>query len=63
MALPEVVSRGQWLSKPLAHAAGYAGAALAVVWPFPATVQPVMLTVAAGVLGQAARVSLSAAFR
>ena len=33
-----------------------------MAWPFPETVQPVLLAVSAGVLGQAARVSLSAAF-
>jgi ZIP family zinc transporter len=53
--------RVRWLAIMCASPA--AGAALAVAWPFPATVQPVMLAVAAGVLGQAARVSLSGAFR
>ena len=38
------------------------GASLAAAWPVPAGVQPVLLAVAAGVLGQAARVSLAAAF-
>lgn len=40
-----------------------AGAAVTEAWTFPATVAPVLLAVAAGVLGQAARVSLAAAFR
>jgi len=39
------------------------GAAITEIWPFPARVEPVLLAVAAGVLGQAARVSLAAAFR
>ena len=30
MALPEVVSHEQWLSSPLAHAAGYASPGLVV---------------------------------
>jgi zinc transporter ZupT len=38
------------------------GAVVTEVWPFPARVDPVLLAVAAGVLGQAARVSLAAAF-
>src|SRR5487761_571950 len=38
------------------------GAVLAATWPFPASAQPVLLAVAAGVLGQAAKVSLAAAF-
>jgi len=50
-----------WLAIMCASPAG--GAALAVAWPFPQTLRPVLLAVAAGVLGQAARVSLSAAFR
>src|SRR5580704_2100081 len=53
--------RVRWLAIMCASPA--AGATLAVAWPFPATVQPVLLAVAAGVLGQAARVSLSAAFQ
>jgi len=39
------------------------GAAVTEIRPFPARVEPVLLAVAAGVLGQAARVSLAAAFR
>lgn len=39
-----------------------AGAALTAIWAVPAAAEPVLLAVAAGVLGQAARVSLSAAF-
>ena len=50
-----------WLAVMCASPA--AGAALAMAWPFPHTLQPVLLAVAAGVLGQAARVSLSAAFQ
>jgi ZIP family zinc transporter len=38
------------------------GAAITEIWPFPPRVEPVLLAVAAGVLGQAARVSLGAAF-
>ncbi len=38
------------------------GAAITELWPFPARLEPVLLAVAAGVLGQAARVSLGAAF-
>lgn len=38
------------------------GAAITEIRPFPARVEPVLLAVAAGVLGQAARVSLAAAF-
>jgi ZIP family zinc transporter len=38
------------------------GALVTEAWPFPARVEPVLLAVAAGVLGQAARVSLAAAF-
>jgi hypothetical protein len=53
--------RVRWLAIMCASPA--AGATLAVAWPFPAAVQPVLLAVAAGVLGQAARVSLSAAFQ
>jgi len=53
--------RVRWLAIMCASPA--AGAALAVAWPFPETVRPVLLAVAAGVLGQAARVSLSAAFQ
>jgi zinc transporter ZupT len=53
--------RARWLAIMCAGPA--AGAALAVAWPFPEAVQPVLLAVAAGVLGQAARVSLSAAFQ
>ncbi len=53
--------RVRWLAIMCASPA--AGAALAVAWPFPQTLRPVLLAVAAGVLGQAARVSLSAAFR
>jgi hypothetical protein len=72
MADPELVVAGallasaprrqrvRWLAIMCASPA--AGATLAVAWPFPATVQPILLAVAAGVLGQAARVSLSAAF-
>jgi zinc transporter ZupT len=52
--------RVRWLAIMCASPA--AGATLAVAWPFPATVRPVLLAVAAGVLGQAARVSLGAAF-
>jgi hypothetical protein len=40
-----------------------AGSALAAFWRFPVATQPVLLAVAAGVLGQAARISLTAAFR
>ncbi len=40
-----------------------AGAAITEIGPLPAGVQPVLLAVAAGVLGQATRVSLAAAFR
>jgi zinc transporter ZupT len=40
-----------------------AGAAITRIWTFPPRVEPVLLAVAAGVLGQAARVSLAAAFR
>ncbi|HEY7432842.1 MAG TPA: hypothetical protein VH641_19140 [Streptosporangiaceae bacterium] len=39
------------------------GAAVTSIWPFPARAEPVLLAVAAGVLGQAARVSFAAAFR
>src|SRR5215469_3945186 len=39
------------------------GAAVAEIRPVPAGAEPLMLAVAAGVLGQAARVSLAAAFR
>jgi hypothetical protein len=39
------------------------GAAVAEIRPVPAGAEPVLLAVAAGVLGQAARVSLAAAFR
>ena len=39
-----------------------AGASLAAAWPVPQAAQPVLLAVAAGVVGQAARVSLAAAF-
>ena len=53
--------RVRWLAIMCASPA--VGATLAVAWPFPATVQPVLLALAAGVLGQAARVSLSAAFQ
>ena len=53
--------RARWLAIMCASPA--AGAALAVAWPFPETVRPVLLAVAAGVLAQAARVSLSAAFQ
>ncbi len=38
------------------------GSAITEIRPFPARVEPVLLAVAAGVLGQAARVSLAAAF-
>jgi hypothetical protein len=40
-----------------------AGAAVAEIRPVPAGAEPLLLAVAAGVLGQAARVSLAAAFR
>jgi hypothetical protein len=40
-----------------------AGAALAEIRPVPAGAEPLLLAAAAGVLGQAARVSLAAAFR
>jgi zinc transporter ZupT len=40
-----------------------AGTALTAAWSFPARLAPVLLAVAAGVLAQAARVSLAAAFR
>jgi zinc transporter ZupT len=40
-----------------------AGAALTSLAPIPARAEPILLAVAAGVLGQAAKVSLSAAFR
>ncbi|HEY3955430.1 MAG TPA: hypothetical protein VGM53_18825 [Streptosporangiaceae bacterium] len=39
------------------------GASLTAAWPVPAGAQPVLLAVAAGVLAQAARVSLAAAFQ
>ena len=39
------------------------GAAAADAFPVPAAAEPVLLAVAAGVLAQAARVSLRAAFR
>jgi zinc transporter ZupT len=39
------------------------GAAVTDAFPFPAAAEPVLLAVAAGVLAQAARVSLRAAFR
>jgi hypothetical protein len=39
------------------------GAAVAEIRPVPAGAEPLLLAVAAGVLGQAARVSLAAAFR
>jgi len=40
-----------------------AGAALTSLAPFPASAEPILLALAAGVLGQAAKVSLTAAFR
>jgi ZIP family zinc transporter len=40
-----------------------AGAALTSLAPFPASAEPILLALAAGVLGQAAKVSLAAAFR
>jgi ZIP family zinc transporter len=52
--------RVRWLAIMCASPA--AGAALTVALPFPQPLRPVLLAVAAGVLGQAARVSLSAAF-
>jgi zinc transporter ZupT len=53
--------RALWLTAMCASPV--VGASLAAAWPVPASVQPVLLAVAAGVLGQAARVSLAAAFR
>jgi zinc transporter ZupT len=38
------------------------GAVITSAWPFPARAEPILLAAAAGVLGQAARVSFSAAF-
>jgi len=40
-----------------------AGAAMAAVWPFPERAEPAALAIAAGVLAQAAWISLAAAFR
>lgn len=40
-----------------------AGAATASAWPLPAAAQPITLAVAAGVLAQAARISLAGAWR
>jgi len=53
--------RALWLTAMCASP--IVGAAITEIWPFPARVEPVLLAVAAGVLGQAARVSLAAAFR
>ena len=52
--------RAVWLTAMCASP--LAGAALAGTWPVPQGAQPLMLAVAAGVLAQAARVSLAAAF-
>jgi ZIP family zinc transporter len=40
-----------------------AGAVMAAAWSFPARLEPAALAIAAGVLAQAARISLAAAFR
>jgi ZIP family zinc transporter len=53
--------RALWLTAMCASP--LAGAALAGFWPFPEDARPVLLAIAAGVLAQAARVSLAAAFR
>jgi zinc transporter ZupT len=53
--------RALWLTAMCASP--IVGAAITEIWPFPARLEPVLLAVAAGVLGQAARVSLAAAFR
>jgi zinc transporter ZupT len=53
--------RALWLAAMCASP--LAGAAVAEAWSFPATAEPVLLAVAAGVLAQAALVSLAAAFR
>lgn len=52
--------RALWLAAMCASP--MAGAAVAGTWPFPPGAQPVLLAVAAGVLAQAARISLAAAF-
>jgi hypothetical protein len=53
--------RALWLTAMCASPV--AGSALAGFWQFPPAAQPVLLAIAAGVLGQAARISLTAAFR
>jgi len=55
--------RGRVLWLTAMCASPIVGAAITEIWPFPARVEPVLLAVAAGVLAQAARVSLAAAFR
>ena len=52
---------GRWLT--VMCASPVAGSALASAYPFPAAAQPILLAVAAGVLAQAARISLGAARR
>ena len=53
--------RALWLATMCVSPA--AGSALSAFWHFPPAAEPVLLAVAAGVLGQAARISLAAAFR
>jgi len=50
-----------WL--PIMCVSPLAGAVIAEVRPVSPTIEPILLAIAAGVLGQAARVSLAAAFR